>query len=263
MDSGKSTQTAPLLGNIQANCTFILFVFVCVPDVELSLVQQSLKMNLHNAAEAGDLERVKILLGQGDVDKDEDDRYCRTALMNAARKGHFAIVQYLVEQGADKEIANNFGETPLVLACANGHTEVTRYLLEQGSNRDKVGYGDNTSLHAAARQGHLEVAMVLMNYGADLNAMNEDNQLPIDVANNEEMRQAILDEPRRRDQRPRKRCIEQDRHPNAAAATTSAGEEGEESNTCPEQKAALTAEEARILAEINEDSEPSGDEADG
>ena len=106
---------------------------------------------------------------------------------------------------------------------------MTRYLLEQGANRDKANDGGYTSLHIAAWNGHLEIAKLLMVYGADLNARTNDGRLPIDVAANEEIKQAIRDEPERRwDQQPRKRCIEQDRHPNAAASASAQQEEGDD-----------------------------------
>ena len=59
-----------------------------------------------------------------------------------------------------------------------------------------------------------------MSYGADLNARNNGGQLPIDAAHSEEIKQAIRDEPRRRqmDEAPGKRATEQDRHSNASAS---------------------------------------------
>ena len=113
--------------------------------------------------------------------------------------------------------------------------------------------------------------MLLMVYGADLNARTDDGDLPIDVADTEEMKQAIRDEPRRRMDHGHKRATEQDRHPNAAASANAQQDdeeeqEGEEvqSNKKPrlEQSAAVSEEEAKILAEINEDSEPSDEDDD-
>ena len=113
--------------------------------------------------------------------------------------------------------------------------------------------------------------MLLMSYGADLNARNRRGELPIELARTEEMKQAIRDEPRRRMDHGHKRATEQDRHPNAAAPANAQQEEGDEegeeehSNKKPrlEQSATvITEEEAKILAEINEDSEPSDEEDD-
>ena len=107
-----------------------------------------------------------------------------------------------------------------------------------------------------------------MSYGADLNARDNHGQLPIDMARNEEMEQAIRDEPRRRMDHGHKRATEQDRHPNAATSASAhqddeGGEEEEQSNKKPRlDEGAVTEEEAKILAEINEDSEPTDEEDD-
>ena len=98
-----------------------------------------------------------------------------------------------------------------------------------------------------------------MVYGADLNAgTTDDGRLPIDVAANEDIRQAIRDEPERRwNQQPRKRCIDQDQHPHTAAASASAQQEGDEeeqSNTQPKGEG--------VVADEDQDSESSSDEED-
>ena len=125
---------------------------------------------LYTAAEAGDLERVTLLVEKGD-DKNQVGGFVKnTTLSAAAEHNHLAVVQYLVEQGADMEKGNRSGHSPLFYASAYGHLELTRYLLEQGANRDKADTIGWTSLHYAAASGHLETAKLLMVYGADLNA---------------------------------------------------------------------------------------------
>ena len=221
-------------------------------------------MNLQDAALHGRLKRVQFLLGQG-VDKDETNDDGCTALYNAAWKGHFAIVQCLVEQGADKEKASNDGNlTPLYIAANCGQLDVVRYLLEQGVDREKIYENGWTPLHNVAINGRLELAMLLMSYGADLNVRDNYGYLPIDVAWGEEMKQAIRDEPRRRMDHGYKRATEQDRNPNIASAQQEDDEEeGQKdlNNNGPRiDQGTADTEEAKILAEINEDSEPSSDE---
>ena len=101
-----------------------------------------------------------------------------------------------------------------------------------------------------------------MVYGADLNARNICDQLPIDMAHNEEIKQAIRDEPERRwNQQPRKRCIEQDRHPNAAASASAEQEDDEEEEQSnKKQPAEGEAQEGGEIADEDQDSEPSSDE---
>ena len=225
----------------------------------------TLMMNWHDAADAGNLERVQVLMKQG-VDKDKVDIRGNTALFNASFRGHFSMVLYLLEQGADKDIANNYGTTPLIIASCHGHLEVARCLLEQGADKDKAANDGFTPIHMAANIGHLEIAKLIMSYGANLNVRSNGNRLPIDVAANEEMKQAIRDEPRRRMDHGHKRATERDRQINVAtisASTQQDDEEAEQGKKNPRLgEGTVSEEEARILAEINEDSEPSDEEDD-
>ena len=220
-------------------------------------------MNLYDAAEAGDLARVQVLVAQG-ADKEETmgERQA-TALIKAAEKGHLDITRYLVEQGADMEKTDRNGDTPLIHASRKGHLETVRYLLEQGANRDKASINNMTSLHWAAMYGRLETAKLLMVYGADLNARENIGRLPIDCAHTEEIKQAIRDEPRRRLDHGHKRATEQERHPNAAtlASAQQEGDEVEKSNKKPRlDEGSVAKDEEGVVADEDQDSEPSDDE---
>ena len=221
---------------------------------------------LHVAAANNNLDIVRYLVEQG-ADKDSVDSDGDTPLISAIQSQHFDVVWFLLEQGVDIGRAADNSWTPLLLASRlSSGFELVRYLLEQGVDRDKADEDGDTSLHIAAERGHLDIAKLLMIYGADLNAISNDGKLPIDVARNEEIKQAIRDEPRRRmDNAPGKRATEQDRHPNAAIPTSAQQEEeGEEEPTekRPRRDEGAEAENVKI-AEENEDSEPSSDEEDG
>ena len=221
--------------------------------------------DLYDAARVGDLEQVRLLLEQGSDKNQVGGSFKMTALsVAAAQNDHLAIVQYLVEQGADMEKADNHGWTPLISASSRGCIDVVRYLLEQGANRDKANNNGETSLHYAALNGHLEITKLLMVYGADLNAKIKGGLLPIDVADDEEIKQAIRDEPRRRmDDAPGKRATEQDRHPNTA--TSDSAQQEDENEVEPSSKKPRLNDgddEEGKVAEEDEDSEPS-DEEDG
>ena len=155
-------------------------------------------MSLHDAVVANDLEGVTFLVDQG-ADKDEIfGKLQETALCVAAAEGYLDIVMFLVEQGADMEKRDGGHWTPLMIASDAGQLDVVRYLFEQGADRDKAANDGCTSLHYAADGGYTEIAKLLMVYGADLNASNIVDDLPIDWASTEEIKQAIRDEPSRR-----------------------------------------------------------------
>ena len=239
---------------------------------------------LWKAAENGHIEIVRLLLELGaDVNHISRKMLCRTSepnfmyrvlpastvLLIAAENGHLNVVQCLVEQGADMEKGDNDGVTPLIWATYKGHLEVVRYLLEQGANRDKADNEGHVALHAAAYRDHLEIAKLLMVYGVELNVENYEGRPPIDFTNNEEIRQAIRDEPRRRmDEAPGKRSTEQDQHPNAAISASAQREdeekvEAEGVELVNKRPACLDEEvvaEEGVVADEDQDSEPSDEE---
>ena len=97
----------------------------------------------------------------------------------------------------------NDGTSLLFIAAKHGHFDVVQYLVEeQGVDVNKAtteATGFTTPLHVAAQNGHVDVAVCLMERGmADLNARTTAGQRPIDLAQNEEMRQAIVNEEKRR-----------------------------------------------------------------
>jgi ankyrin repeat protein len=63
------------------------------------------------------------------------------------------VVQYLCEQGADKEARDNDGQTPLELAAERGHLPVVQYLCEQGVDKEVENANGGTLLHLAAADG--------------------------------------------------------------------------------------------------------------
>ena len=228
-------------------------------------------MDLHKAALNGNLACVRMFLEQQGADKDKgDSRDGDTPLRMASINGHLHVVQYLVELHASLDKANNDGYTPLSVAVYFGHLDVVRYLLEQGADRDLADKEGWTPLHLASRWGHLEIAILLMNYGADLNAKNKWDELPIDVADGEEMKQAIRDEPRRRMDHGYKRATEQDM--DSYVGTTQQEEvemEGEEQGDEEGQRdkrlrvcedVVVVSDNMMMVAEEDEDSESSDDE---
>ena len=142
-------------------------------------------------------------------------------------------------------------------------------MLEQGADRDKADNEGVSPLHWAVRiWDRKEIAKLLMAYGADLNARTNSGYLPIDLNDNEEMKQAIRDEPRRRlDEAPGKRATEQDRHPNVATSASAQQKDDEEEQNnkrarLDEGAVPATEKEETKVAEEDEDSEPSDEEDD-
>ena len=136
------------------------------------------------AARTGRLGPVKALLSRGaDVDGKEERRG-QTALMWAAAEGHAAVVQELIEAGADFRARVPSGFTPLLFAVREGRIGVVRVLLKAGADVNETipvegrrrGYGGRrppagaSALLVAVTNAHFELAADLLDAGANPNA---------------------------------------------------------------------------------------------
>lgn len=125
------------------------------------------------AAKVGDLQRVKVL-----VNEDPDlvkklpsyvTYYSGYALRNAAGAGRYAIVQFLLEHGADpnmpeKDIAAEGGA--LHSAIQGGHFEIVKLLLEHGANPNASVDSSGNCMYMAKHVGASEdLINLLAGYG--------------------------------------------------------------------------------------------------
>jgi len=65
-------------------------------------------------------------------------------------KGHEAVVELLLEKGADLECRSNNGWTPLFWAAEKGHEVVVKLLLEKGADVECKSDNGRTPLSSAA-----------------------------------------------------------------------------------------------------------------
>ena len=91
-----------------------------------------------------------------------------SALLFAARNGHVAVSNLLINAGADiNGVAANL-TSPLVVATHSGHTDLAIELIKKGAEVDAIGAGYN-ALHAAILRGDLDVVKALIDHGANTN----------------------------------------------------------------------------------------------
>ena len=199
---------------------------------------------LMHSAVNGHLIVMQWLVEQG-ANKETVDSSGYTLLMHAARNDRLDAVQYWLEQGADKEKTDNMGCTVLIAAAQNSTLEVTQLLLENGADVNKVDGDGWSALHIAACFNRPEVVTCLMNWGASLTAKtcgNNPGYLPIDMTYNEAIKQLIRDEETRRNNHGYKRAV----IPNPTdeerkRARLDRGEEEEEEETEGQGQAQATA----------------------
>jgi ankyrin repeat protein len=130
------------------------------------MATQNIAKDIREAIRAGDLKRVKALIG------DNDKRLAMmtpfgTWLHVASSFGQYEIVKYLVERGADVNARGGIeGGAPLDAAASEGHVDIVRVLLAHGALMD-TSEPERNPLFGAIYGGHAEVAKVLIDAGID------------------------------------------------------------------------------------------------
>lgn len=89
------------------------------------------------ASRTGNLEMLKYLIENYDLDPNEVGSNGKTVLMSGARSGNVEIVKYLVEdKGMDIDAKDEKGLTPIISALDSEDLETFKYLLEKSKNFD-------------------------------------------------------------------------------------------------------------------------------
>jgi quinoprotein dehydrogenase-associated probable ABC transporter substrate-binding protein len=124
---------------------------------------------LHNAIVAGDIGRVRYLVGHGaHVSAVDGEGY--PPLVNAARFGFTTVATYLLEHKADPNQPDRSGWTPLMYAAWGDRPDLATILLAHGAKLDSVEHEGLTALAIAVQNAKTKTAQVLLDAGADVNA---------------------------------------------------------------------------------------------
>ena len=126
------------------------------------------------AAALGKMDAVRKFLEAG-MGVDADDSEGNTALLQAAKGGHAAIVDYLITQGADVNYVGPGWDTALISAARSGDVATVRRLMEANAKADQKNEDNWSPLTVAAFEGHTEVVDLL----APLSRATLDNALQL------------------------------------------------------------------------------------
>jgi ankyrin repeat protein len=162
---------------------------------------------LIDVARAGDLGKVRAMLADNFLLASQRLPNGESPLMTALYRGHFDIVDALIEAGAEidafaaaatgrlddlrrtinPDTVNAYaydGWTPLHLAAFFGHTAAVRDLLQSGADVHALSHNSlkNTPLHAATAGRHSEPALLLLKHGADPSAVDAGGYTPLQIA---------------------------------------------------------------------------------
>ncbi|CEJ55150.1 hypothetical protein PMG11_01425 [Penicillium brasilianum] len=104
------------------------------------------------------------------------DKYGRTALFQAAWRGHKEIIQLLLEKGADVNAKDDYGGTALIQAAKGGHEAIVHLLLKKGAFMNMRDDYVGTALSTAAEGGHDAIVQLLLEKGADVTIKDIDGR---------------------------------------------------------------------------------------
>jgi ankyrin repeat protein len=137
---------------------------------------------IHDAAKAGNLAKVKALLKNNPELVSSSDKNGRTALHWAANEGHKAVAEMLLANEADVNAKDDHSQTPLHHAAANGHRDVAELLLANKADVNAKRHAGETPLHFAAASGNKAMAELLLANKAEVNAKDNYSQTPLHLA---------------------------------------------------------------------------------
>lgn len=105
---------------------------------------------------------------RGSMDINERNSTGHTALIAASCRGDSHAVRVFLASGAKVSLATASGATALHLSATGGHLAVVNALVDAGADLNLAMPGNKTTpLHQAAGTGHSEVVSVLVEAGAD------------------------------------------------------------------------------------------------
>ena len=154
------------------------------------------------ASEAKDINiaEIKELIDMG-ADVNECNEYGSTALMMASMSNHKEIVEILIQNGADVNECNEYGTTAFMMASMNNHKKIVEILIQNGADVNHRDRDGDTALIYASNYGEKEATELLIQNGADVNQKNNSGQNAMMVAYNEEIKKAIIDAVKKRNEK--------------------------------------------------------------
>lgn len=152
--------------------------------IDLIKKHKNLDLDIFEATSIGDNKTVEQLLVENPELLNTFSIDGFTLLGLASYFGHFHLVKFLLEKGAEPKTPSNnqFRVAPIHSACSISNYEITELLLKNGANANARQLQDYTPLHSAAHNDKIELARLLINNGADVNAKTDDGKTPLSIA---------------------------------------------------------------------------------
>lgn len=154
------------------------------------------------AASQGNLELVKNILNNTQIDINDQDRRGNTALHYAAYSKindtpSSPVVEYLLDHGALRNQINNTGNTPLMLSAQRGlrhifmslvtHADNNRSFSHTGLNQYEANinhqnHKGETALYLASKNSHKDIVEELLMFKADPSLTTYSGETPLSAS---------------------------------------------------------------------------------
>lgn len=118
---------------------------------------------------------------------------------NACMAGDKTEVNRLIRNGFDINTTNYSGSTALHMLTRKNKFEMVQYLVQNGCDINRRNDEGWTALHLAVDCGHYTLVKFMVKNQANLAALNYYGDLPLDMANNKEIKEYLSHEMQKRD----------------------------------------------------------------
>jgi hypothetical protein len=129
---------------------------------------------LREAAQEGDLKKVRSLLSEGADINAQSRADGNTPLLLAIEEGHRDIWRHLLDAGARVDVATELGSTAMHVAAGAGDIDALEALFKRRLSIDGKDRFGKTPLMEAAVQSPTETVEWLLDHGADPNATDKE-----------------------------------------------------------------------------------------
>ncbi|WP_341823962.1 ankyrin repeat domain-containing protein [Wolbachia endosymbiont (group A) of Udea olivalis] len=133
------------------------------------------------ATQSGKWSVVELLLNYG-ADIDAQDKEGQTLLCFAVSGNNLDMIQFLVDRGASIEAQDKSDYTPILYAAQSGKWDVVKLLISNGAKFNNEITYQGTPLHFAVQEGNLDMVQFLLDKGADIEVENTYNEKPLHIA---------------------------------------------------------------------------------
>jgi uncharacterized protein len=136
------------------------------PGPSQMLVEAGARFHLIDAFWTNDLELFRVRLEEGSSPDHGEGSYHGPVLVEAARAGRVAMIDLLLDHGANIEAEDDLGNRPLLSAAEYGQIEAVKRLLDRGADLEATNWSGVSALANAAARNHREIVEFLFSHGA-------------------------------------------------------------------------------------------------